>query len=239
MRFVRQLVATLIVVALLTVVMLVLTGRGGSADRPWTPLDPGDGIGLFTGRKLAALGDDPARCRALLDTAGVRHVALPPVSKGACGYDDAVRLAGGAQAIDYSPSGLGTACPVAAGLAMWEWNVVQPAALRHFGQAVERIDHYGSYSCRRIYGRSTGTMSEHATANAVDIAGFRLADGQRVTVVNDWSGEDKAAAFLRDVRDGACKLFATTLSPDYNKAHRDHFHLDQAARGAVGGRVCR
>ena len=40
------------------------------------------------------------------------------------------------------------------------------------------------------------------------------------------------------LRDGACGLFATVLSPDYNAAHRDHFHLDQAARGRFGG-VCR
>ena len=47
------------------------------------------------------------------------------------------------------------------------------------------------------------------------------------------------AAFLREVRDGACDLFATVLSPDYNAAHADHFHLDQAARGAIGWRGCR
>ncbi|MBU1256939.1 MAG: extensin family protein, partial [Alphaproteobacteria bacterium] len=38
---------------------------------------------------------------------------------------------------------------------------------------------------------------------------------------------------------GACDLFSTVLSPDYNKAHRDHFHLDQAERGATGWRACR
>ena len=35
------------------------------------------------------------------------------------------------------------------------------------------------------------------------------------------------------------RLFATVLSPDYNAAHRDHLHLDQAARGAWGWRACR
>ncbi|WP_375292508.1 extensin family protein, partial [Sphingomonas melonis] len=84
-----------------------------------------------------------------------------------------------------------------------------------------------------------GTWSEHATADAVDIAGFRLADGRRITVVGDWTGSGDKAAFLREVRDGACRLFATTLSPDYNAAHRDHLHLDQADRGAMGWRACR
>jgi hypothetical protein len=60
-----------------------------------------------------------------------------------------------------------------------------------------------------------------------------------VTVVGDWKGEGERAAFLREVRDGACDLFATVLSPDYNAAHRDHLHLDQARRGAMGWRACR
>ncbi|RZL73462.1 MAG: extensin, partial [Sphingomonas sp.] len=55
----------------------------------------------------------------------------------------------------------------------------------------------------------------------------------------DWKGDDPKAAFLRDVRDGACQLFATTLSPDYNAAHADHLHLDQANRGSMGWRACR
>ena len=120
-----------------------------------------------------------------------------------------------------------------------EWQVVQPAALRHFNQPVRSISHFGSYSCRRIYGRSHGHFSEHATADAIDISAFRLKDGRRISVVNDWKGEGKDAAFLHDVRDGACALFSTVLSPDYNAAHRDHFHLDQAERGATGRRACR
>ncbi|TMJ11586.1 MAG: extensin family protein [Alphaproteobacteria bacterium] len=44
---------------------------------------------------------------------------------------------------------------------------------------------------------------------------------------------------LRGVRDDACKLFSTTLSPDYNAAHCDHLHLDEAPRGALGWRGCR
>ena len=213
--------------------------RNHPEDMPWTPLDLSDPVGAFTGRKLAALASEPEQCRALLGRAGVRYRALPPQGGGQCGYEDAVRLTGGALDIAYRPADLGTSCPVAAALALWEWHVVQPAALRHFGARVESIDHYGSYSCRRIYGRAEGVWSEHATANAVDIAGFRLEDGRRVSVIADWKGSAAERAFLRDVRDGACDLFATVLSPDYNEAHRDHLHLDQASRGAGGWRGCR
>jgi hypothetical protein len=128
---------------------------------------------------------------------------------------------------------------VAAALALWEWHVVQPAALEHFGRKVAGIDHFGSYSCRRVYGRSEGAWSEHSTANAVDVAGFTLDDGTRISVLNDWDGEGPRADFLHQVRDGACDLFATVLSPDYNRAHSDHLHLDQAERGAMGWRGCR
>lgn len=241
MKYLRG-VKIFLVLALLAFLAFLGWGyaRNHPEDLPWTELDLGRPVGAFTGRKLAALGEEPAACRALLRRAGVRFVALPPRSGGQCGYDDAVRFSrGGAVALSYRPADLGTSCPVAAGLALWEWHVVQPAALRRFGTKVAAVEHYGSYSCRRIYGRSEGAWSEHASANAIDIAAFRLADGRRISVVGDWKGDGAKALFLRDVRDGACRLFATTLSPDYNEAHRDHFHLDQAKRGAMGWRGCR
>ena len=208
---------------------------------PWTELDLTRPIGAFTGRKLAGLAGEGERCRALLSEAGISFAALPPRRASAqCGYDDAVRFArGGALNIGWRPGDLGTSCPVAAALALWEWHVVQPAALRHFGSRVETIEHFGSYSCRRLYGRDEGAWSEHAAANAVDVAAFRLADGTRIGVAGHWQSEGPRAAFLRDVRDGACRLFATVLSPDYNAAHRDHLHFDQAARGQMGWRGCR
>jgi hypothetical protein len=221
-------------------ILLYGYSRNHPEDMPWTELDLAQPVGAFTGRKLAKLGGEGGRCQALLRRAGIRFNPLPPRSAGQCAYDDAVRFrGGGALDIDFRPSDLGTSCPVAAGLALWEWHVVQPAALQHFGQKVVSIDHFGSFSCRRIYGRSEGAWSEHSTANAVDIAGFRLEDGSRITVLGAWRDEGAKSAFLRDVRDGACDLFATVLSPDYNSAHRDHFHFDQAQRGEFGWRGCR
>ncbi len=214
--------------------------RNHPEDVPWTELDLARPVGAFTGRKLAALGGEGEKCRGLLRRAGIRFVTLPPRRGGQCGYDEAIRFSrGGAVTLGYRPADLGTSCPVAAALALWEWHFVQPAALRRFGTKVAAVEHYGSYSCRRIYGRSEGAWSEHASANAVDIAAFRLADGRRISVAGDWKSGGAKARFLRDVRDGACRLFATTLSPDYNAAHRDHFHLDQARRGAMGWRGCR
>ena len=229
--------ATIAAIILALGLVLVATLRGKPQDLPWTPLDLGEPTGLFTGRKLAGLTHDFPRCRALLRKAGVRYTVLPPVRAGVCGYADGIRFdAGGSRRSAYMPDDVGMACPVAAGLSMWEWNVVQPAARRLLGSPVVAIEHYGSYNCRHIAGASS--WSQHATADAIDVAGFRLANGQRITVTANWKGNGPEARFLHEARNGACKLFATTLSPDYNAAHWNHLHLDQAARGEFGWRAC-
>ncbi len=241
MRRLHHLLRT--IVTLVCVGLLLLGGyallRQRPQDMPWTDLDLSQPVGLFTGRKLAALTGDAAQCRALLDRAGIAYTAMQPGGDGKCAYGDAVRLKGGKDAILLVPGSVAPSCPVAAALRLWEWHVVQPAAQRLLGQPVRAIRHYGSYSCRRMYGRSAGDFSEHATADAIDVAGFTLADGRRISLIGDWQVGGKDAAFLREVRDGACGLFSTVLSPDYNAAHRDHLHLDQAERGATGWRACR
>jgi hypothetical protein len=242
-RIARRTITWLLLLAAVATGLLLAVGyaRRHPENLPWTELDLTQPVGTFTGRKLAALHDEPGRCAGMLGAAGIAHRPLPPRSDGPnCAYADAVRLdASGSRAIALRPEAVPLSCPVAAALALWEWHVVQPAAQLHLGQKVAAIDHFGGYSCRRINGRSEGDWSEHATANAIDIAAFRLADGRRISIVNDWSGDPAHAAFLREVRDGACRLFATVLSPDCNEAHRDHLHFDQAVRGAGGWRGCR
>lgn len=242
MKAVGTVTGAVVIAALLLTIALAIYALGKSRpqDLPWTKLDLSQPVGMFTGRKLVALGEDFPACRTLLDKAGVRYTALPPREEGEqCGYADAVRfIPGGARQIRFAPRDLGIACPVAAALAVWEWEAVQPAAQRHFGQRVTEIEHFGSYNCRRMYNREGASWSEHSTADAVDISAFRLADGTRITLVGDWDDKGSKGRFLRDVRDQACGVFATVLSPDYNAAHRDHFHLDQANRG-MGWGACR
>lgn len=238
-RFLK--VALFVALAAFAALLLYGYSRSHPEDLPWTQLDLAQPVGAFTGRKLASLDRDGDACRAALERAGIRFTALPPRSgEEQCGYRDGVRFtAQGALDIRYRPGDLGTSCPVAAALALWEWHVVQPAAIEQFGSKVAAIEHFGSYSCRRVYGRSEGSWSEHATANAIDVAAFRLEDGTRISVVGDWQDGGAKSEFLKEVRNGACELFATVLSPDYNAAHRDHLHLDQANRGSFGWRGCR
>jgi hypothetical protein len=225
---------------------LYLFGRSHPEDLPWTDLDLAQPVGLFTRSKLVGLHDDFPQCRILMERAGVAFEAAPVITaeRGQCGYANGVRLLeAGARTTPFNPNSPAVQCQVAAAIALWEWHVVQPAARRHMKTSVAGYDQLGSYNCRRMYGRPDGAWSEHATANAIDISGFRFADGRRVTLKGDWNGTgpDAAAkaAFLREVRDGACDLFSTVLSPDYNAAHADHFHLDQAERGAMRGGACR
>jgi hypothetical protein len=241
MRALRRLVGWTAALALLGLAAFLLwtVARGRLPDVPWTPLDLGETPGLFTGRKLVSLADAPGRCRTLLTRAGVRYERVAPLRAGpSCGYSAAVRLrSDGARQIALDPREPPISCPIAAATAMWEWSVVQPAARKYLGTSVTRIEHLGSYNCRPIAGSTN--WSQHATANAIDIAGFQFADGRRLTILADWQGNGPEATFLRKVRSGACDLYATVLSPDYNAAHRDHLHLDQAQRGAWGWRACR
>jgi len=231
-RFARRLLLAVLLAAL--VLGLTEWVRGHPGDVPWGPLSLADPVGRFTPLKLDRLHGDFPGCRAVLDAAGQRYDVLAPVraSSAQCGYADGVRLSN-ARAFGYAPAAA-VACPLAAALFLWRHQVIDPAADRRFGQPVTGIETYGSYNCRRIGHASEGPYSEHATANAIDVVAFRLRDGRRIAVARDWSGRGAAAAFLRDVRDGGCRIFGTTLSPDYNAAHRDHLHLDSARRGGWG-----
>lgn len=192
---------------------------------PWATLELSATPNWLTRHKLKALSQDPELCLAVLNTAGFQFEAMPDRVTGvACGFHNAVRI-DAVRAIRHEPFSL--TCRAAVSLALWERHVLQPKAMEYFGEEVTRIDHFGSYSCRNVYGRPQATRSRHATAEAFDVAGFRLRTGQRISIVRDWNSEDRESGFLRDIRDGACSFFDAVLSPAYNQAHHDHFHLDR------------
>ncbi len=200
---------------------------------PFAPLDLRDPIGWATARKLIALKSDTQECRAVLDHSEVAYAVLPATGEGACARPDRTQL----EAFPLAPGTPTLTCPVATALELWRTKSVDQAALEYLGGEVVRIEHMGAFNCRRMRGSgSGGGWSEHATANAIDISAFELADGRRITVLDDWDGDADRAGFLRAIRDDACGVFATVLSPDFNAAHADHFHLDQSSRW-VG--VCR
>ena len=122
-------------------------------------------------------------------------------------------------------------CAVGNAFAGWARFGVDRAARQILGSGVRQIDTFGSYACRNVAGSSR--RSAHATAGAIDIAGFVLEDGRRISVENGWNGGTRAERqFLRVVQRSACKRFGTVLGPDYNAAHRDHFHVEGVIEGS-------
>jgi hypothetical protein len=192
---------------------------------PWAVLDIEASPNLLTRYKLNRLSKDSALCQQVLATTDITYEPVADRMTGpACGFFDAVRISQTSSRVS-APFSL--SCRAAVSLAMWERHVLAPTAAKYFKQQVATIEHFGSYSCRNVYGRANATRSQHATAEALDIAGFVLEDGQRIRVLKNWHEHNDQAAFLREVRTGACRFFDGVLSPDYNAAHRDHFHFDR------------
>ena len=131
-------------------------------------------------------------------------------------------------------------CPMIPSVDIWVDKVVLPAARRHYGLPVVEVKVLASYGCRPMNNVSGAKLSEHGHANALDIGGFRLADGRWVLVKSGWYGDTRERAFLRDVHQASCTIFTTVLGPNFNAAHKDHFHLDLARHGRDGlMRICK
>lgn len=205
---------------LLTVLLLGL-GRGAAAADSLDLAAPLDGM---TSARLRALVTAPGACLAVLDRAAIAYRAIPDQALAAgCGYADAVLFEGGG--VRLLPK-VTVTCALAVGLVLFERTVLQPQAERYFGSKVVAIEHYGAFSCRNVRHTGNGRRSEHARANAIDLAGFVLADGRRIATGGDWPRRSAAGRFLRAVRDGACQVFPVVLSPVWSAAHGDHFHFD-------------
>lgn len=220
----------------LLIAALILAGWSWLDDNPghnpFEPLDLSQEPGWATKRKLTALRDEPDECYAVLNRSGVAFAALDPVGEGACRREDRVRLT----EVPLSPDQPEKSCALGAAIEYWVRHGLQPAAEEILGSPLVRIEHMGTFSCRRLYGRSEGTWSQHATSNAIDIAGFTLEDGRHISILRDWGRDTPEGEFLESAKTAACDSFATVLTPEYNEAHADHFHLDQQSR-AWG--VCR
>jgi hypothetical protein len=195
-------------------------------NSPLGELDLDEPVGVFTNLKLSRVRDDPALCRQVIDSSRLKVARVPNEKGGLCNLVNGVSMD-----VAYFPysTPATVSCPTAAAVYIWEREVVAAAAAKYLPSAVTRIEVAGSYSCRRRYGREVGPVSEHASGNAIDISGFRLANGELVLVKTAWKGGGANQQFIHAVRDGACGVFQAVLSPDYNAAHHDHLHLDMGA----------
>ncbi len=193
---------------------------------PWKPLRLSDPLGIATGPKVTHAAMNPDVCRQVLTKGGVGFANIPDRQEGFCSIKQALVISSGLPRLKPAPAVM--SCQQALAYLLWVRQVVQPAAKELLGAEVTSIDQYGTYVCRRIYGSANEAdrVSQHAYANALDVGGFTLADGRRISVEKDWGGAGPEAVFLRRVRDGGCKVFHLALSPDYNAAHYTHLHFD-------------
>ncbi len=125
-------------------------------------------------------------------------------------------------------------CSAARALNKWVSSGAKPA-MSDLNSRLESIRVVAHYACRTRNSQRGARISEHGKGNAIDIAGFRLASGQEVSVLKDW-GVGKPGQALSKMRQKACGPFGVVLGPGSDRFHRDHFHFDISN---LGRRYCR
>lgn len=156
--------------------------------------------------------------------------AHSPLSLSAIGKDNPLKFA----------NAVTTNCAMAVTLAQWSSEVTK-AAKDVYGPdlKISEIGTGSDYQCRKVNGASTGRVSEHAFANALDIMSFKFSDGSKTELESGWNGSDKEKAFWRAVHSASCKLFMTVIGPEGDAAHRTNMHLDQGCHGkSCLARIC-
>jgi hypothetical protein len=199
-----------------------------------------------------------ADCEERLRRAGVSfapaELPLRPQKVGyMCGAEQALVYRAGPTRIRYNGAPTLT-CGMALALADFE-RLLQEEAQRHLGKRVVRIEHGGTYSCRKMT-RYTTMVSEHSYGNAIDLRSFTLEDGRRISVERhfvrqsprrgaaanttelDQEPQQPHSRFLRAVARRAYDdgVFSVVLTPYFDRLHRDHFHLDLARYRVDGTR---
>lgn len=223
--------AWLLFALLVSLTVAVWTSGWRPPDRynPWAPLDLRAEPDVFLRYKLHRLGDDPAMCRAAIRDAGAVFMPVADHEEASgCGWSDAARVSAVGAARFSSPVML--TCPLTASMLLFERHVLQPEARVVFGSPVKVIEHVGSYACRNIYHREQAPLSRHARADTIDLTGFRLADGRRVDIGRGWNAS-REGPFLHALHGEGCRYFGALFGPDYNAAHRTHFHAQGGGFG--------
>jgi hypothetical protein len=172
-------------------------------------------------RQDGDLPDDERSCREGLAKEGAIFTPLPSITgAGSCGTPFPLELTALSRDVAVSGKPVMT-CRMAMALSAW---VREGLAAAGDGAAITAIDIGTSYECRGRNHDEKAPLSEHAFANAVDIAGFRLRDGRTVAV-----GSPTEAPLQQALRQSACKAFMTVLGPG-SPGHGAHWHFDMRQR---------
>ena len=179
-------------------------------------------------------------CPALLN-GQVEAKALPPIADGQCTAQSPLSLSGvlvNGRMLPVS-GGVVTDCGMATALPAWVAQVDNYLKAREKTELAEVIVGT-SYMCRNVNNAAEGNLSFHGFADALDVVGFKLADGRSVTVEAGWADAgSEDGRLLRFAHDAACGHFTTTLGPEANALHHDHFHIDLGCHGKTcTARLC-
>jgi hypothetical protein len=163
------------------------------------------------------------QCLADLDARGVDYrLAAIPISTGPCSVENPVQVS--SAAVPWNQPAVMT-CTLADRVDRFVAEAAEPLARRYLATGIVRLDNFGAYSCRPVAGMA-GRWSEHAAGRAIDVSGFVMQDGERVTVEHDWRAGGPKAEFLHALAKRACDYFNLVLTPDSDKDHYNHLHLD-------------
>ncbi|HEY4165016.1 MAG TPA: extensin family protein [Dongiaceae bacterium] len=190
---------------------------------PWQPPVLDAEPSWLAHMQLNSLFADGDACRAVLGRSNLRFTVLADRhTDDFCGFTDVVRSEQSPIAFNYR---VVATCGLTASL-YWYQQRLNRIAQAQLGTSVVKIDQLGTYACRNINSEPMGRRSQHATANAIDIAAFHLADGRVISVAKDYGKPTAEGRFLDGAHDAACDFFNIVLGPRYNRLHATHFHLD-------------
>lgn len=165
----------------------------------------------------------------------------PLIGKGYCGSAPVYEVSGAVvfdKKIDL-PKPIKLNCMMLIGLKPW-FESIFLEGIKYFNSYPNEVQILSSYVCRNRYNNPRARISEHAFANAVDIMGFSIANGENISVLSDWHKKTKKGKFLNAAHHQGCDNFATVLGPNANSAHRNHFHFDMGRKGPRAKyRVCK
>ncbi len=185
----------------------------------------------------APAAPEPSACRRALTEEVAIAPSIPDIhGPGGCGGEDLVRLEAVVLAdkrrVALTPAAT-LRCKMAFAIADWVRTDVAPLAAG-LGSPLSALDNYDSYECRGRNRIAGAQLSEHGRANALDVRGFKLADGRSIGLTDRTVPRELRETVLQSV----CARFPTVLGPGSDWYHEEHIHLDLMERRNSSYRIC-
>jgi hypothetical protein len=226
-------------VALAALLALASAARGaGPADsKPHDNAKPENTLVSMS----AMTASDFAACVSELAAQKVVFEQMPTAKDEACELSGAIKLASvstplGDVGLSSKPIML---CSFGREFSGWVRDVAAPLTLGYTGQRLAEVETGSAFACRSRYDKPGLVPSEHAKGDAIDIAGFVLADGRRISVKQQASDAAPSRDLVHALRMTACGYFTTILGPGTDAAHAEHLHFDSSMHGSTPNyRIC-